>query len=214
MRARSLPLSPLRWLQPLVARRLIAVRRPPVTLPHGDTSPNTVLARMSALLLVFAVACKPGSDATAEGLLLGLLLNVAGRLRLVRASSLVNARRVLRCGGDLATGDVLRRVVEREVSGVSVARGALGKLLLPVSCLWHARRYLLHRRLLVLWRRLLLSGGLVVHYKRFVVSRTNQWSAQPLTYQTAPARDGQRNCRQRSASGSTWTREVSTASQC
>ena len=71
-------------------------------------------------------------------LLLGLLpLHVNGRLRLVRAAAVVNARRGL-LGGGLARGDILRRLVNR--GRVPVARGALRELLLLLLLLAEGRR--------------------------------------------------------------------------
>jgi hypothetical protein len=237
--AGPLPLRPLcRGLQASVAGRLIALW-PSFAVPDGDASPQAAAAAVlrrepAGLLLVLAVAGDARDDAAADRLLVGfrlllllllrclllvVLLRVGARLRLVGPAALLNGGRVLLCGGrELAAGDVLLgRLLEREVRRVTMARRARRKLL-SVSLLGDSLGDLLQRRRRVsLGLERLLCGGLVVHYRRFLVSRTSDSLGGPArarTHQRAPATDGQTRCRPRSGSGSTWTRGVSKASQC
>jgi hypothetical protein len=111
MRARPLPLIPPRGLQAVVGRRRIAVCWR-VALPDRDASSKAVLGG-GVVVSVLAVAREPGGDAAAERLLGRVLLWVRGRLGLIRAPTLLNARRVLRGGRELSACEAgLRRLVE------------------------------------------------------------------------------------------------------
>lgn len=91
---------------------------------------------------------------------------------MVRAPPLVNARR---CVCDI---ECLRRLLEGEVRGMAVARRALRELL-SVRVLGDSGGNLLYLYLRLLarrWELLVLCGRLVVHYRRFPVSRTHHWA--------------------------------------
>lgn len=170
-------LRPLRSLDPVVSWRWKAVWSTSVAFSERDLSPKAVLGGVARGILVL-VPDEIRSNAATERLLLGLRLLIAGLGLVGAASRLFEAGLGLGVVG-VGTGGIAGRLVEGEVGRMAMARRAGGELL-SVLALGSAWGKLLNRRLLVLrWLRrafrrwVSLSGGLVAHYGRWAVSRTN-----------------------------------------